>query len=101
MEAGGIEPPSRNDATNNGLKSCELCQECCAARALHSCGSNCQKLALIDNGLQAVMTAWDQLPGPVRTAITMLVGANVPSLAGPSTLGEQIQRSREGRADPL
>jgi hypothetical protein len=80
MEAGGIEPPFRNDGTDLGHKSCELCQGCCAAPALHSGSSKRQFLASIDPELQLVLSGWHKLPEAVQSAIAMLIRANVPEL---------------------
>jgi hypothetical protein len=95
---GGIEPPSTNDGTDLGQKSCELCQGCCAAPALHFEGTQRQLLASIDPDLQTVMSGWNRLPDAVRAAITMLIRANVPDLTDPEKLPEDRPRHREETA---
>lgn len=73
MEDGGFEPTLNNNATKLCACSCELCNDPCAANALHLCGSNCQFVATIDADLQSVIAAWNRLPKPIRNAIVALV----------------------------
>jgi hypothetical protein len=80
MEAGGIEPPCRNNGTDSGQESCDFCQGCCAAPALHSGGCRRQFLSSIDPELQLLMIGWHKLPKAVQSAIAILVRANVADL---------------------
>lgn len=49
MEAAGIEWASDVDANVNTTFGCENCQEPCASRALHLCGTSGQSLSLLDS----------------------------------------------------
>ena len=60
--------------------SCGKCTECRAARTLHFGGTGSQLLASNDADLQFIAQGWPQLPEAVRTAITMLVKANVSNV---------------------
>lgn len=95
MEAGGIEPPFRNHGTDSGQQSCEFCQGCGAAPALHSGGSGRQFLAPIDPELQLVLSGWHKLPKAVQSAIAMLIRANVPDLAESGSAAQHRGRERE------
>lgn len=95
MEAGGIEPPNEINRTENSEKSCGKCTECRAARALHSEGTGSQFLATNDANLQLIAQGWPQLPEAVRTAITMLVKANVSSAPDLESSAREQQKRRE------
>jgi len=78
VEAAGIELGSDSDATDNSLCTCEKCQECRAARALHL---DCLKghfLASLDADLQRLIGIWDQLAVPIRSAILALADSLCP-----------------------
>lgn len=98
MEAGGIEPPNESNGKENGEKSCGKCTECRAARALHFGGTESQFLATNDADLQFIAQGWPQLPEEVRTAITMLVKANVPNMPDLKSLAEERRKRREESA---
>jgi hypothetical protein len=95
MEAGGIEPPFTIEKNANIETSCVNCTECRAARALHSGGTGSQFLATNDADLQLIAHVWPQLLEAVRTAITVLVKANVSNVSDLESLAEEWQRSRE------
>ena len=98
MEAGGIEPPLQIDRNENSVKSCGTSTESRAARALHSGGTGSQFLASNDADLQLIAHVWPQLPEEVRTAITMLVKANVPNMPDLKSLAEERRKRREDSA---
>ncbi len=98
MEAGGIEPPCKNNGTDSGRKSCGFCQGCCAAPALHFGGSGRQFLAAFDPELKTVIDGWVQLPAAVKTAVTMLIRANVADLPEADQEAQDCLSDREGLA---
>src|SRR4051812_26140005 len=59
VEAAGIEPASRNDATDSAVSACENQSDSRAANALHCSGVNCPSLASFDTDLRVVIGAWD------------------------------------------
>jgi hypothetical protein len=91
----GIEPPINIDRNVYGKMSYGTCTECRAAQALHSGGTGSQILASNDVDVQFIAHAWPQLPEAVRTAITMLVKANVSNPLGLESLAEERQKRRE------
>ena len=58
-------------------------------------GEGSQFLASNDVDLQLIAHAWPKLPEAVRTAITMLVKANVPHMLDAMDVAEQRLKSRE------
>jgi hypothetical protein len=98
LEAGGIEPPLQIERNENSEKSCVNCTECRAARALHFGGTGSQFLAWNDADLQFIAHAWEQIPEAVRTAITMLVKANVSNAPDVELVAEERRKSREALA---
>jgi hypothetical protein len=70
---GNLKPPADFDATENAASTSDRCQECGAARALHSGGPDSPFLSSLDPELQRVVTAWDALPSAVRAAIRTLL----------------------------
>jgi hypothetical protein len=78
--------------------SCDLQQGCCAAPALHLMDTQSQLLSSIGPDLQAVMSGWNRLPDAVRTAITMLVRANVPELPDPEKVNDERDKNRKAAA---
>lgn len=99
MEAGGIEPPIHVERNGNCDKSCDHCTECRAARALHSGGTGRQFLATNDADLQLIARVWPQLTEAVRTAIAMLVKANVSSVPQLESLVVERRSSWEDLGD--
>jgi hypothetical protein len=74
VEAAGIELESDLDATENGLCTCENCQLCRAANALHEECFKSRYLATLDNNLQRVIETWHRLDAPLRAAVMALLG---------------------------
>ena len=66
MEAAGIEPAVEIAANDNGLCTCEECQQCRAANALHFECFNRHFLTSFDADLQRVIAAWDVLDDRTR-----------------------------------
>ncbi len=73
--AAGIEPASRAKSTANCDCVCVKCLHLCAARALHSGGSNCHSVAWLDADLQRVIGAWAGLPAAIPRAMLALLGS--------------------------
>jgi hypothetical protein len=68
-----IEPASRDDLSADGECTCEFCQGWRAANALQNDYSKCLDAAVLDAGLQRVISAWDSLPEAIRRAIFAMV----------------------------
>lgn len=62
-----------------------MCRACGAANVLHFLDTARQSVSLADADLQIVIAAWEQLPEAVRTAIAMLVRANVTKVPEATT----------------
>jgi hypothetical protein len=75
VEATGFEPASCSKSTVNCHCGCVICEDRCAARALHSGGLNCHFLTSVDADLQRVIAAWDGLPEAIRRATLALIGS--------------------------
>ncbi len=69
----GLEPLGDFDASVDCHSSSSDCKGCCAARALHPGGLDCQFLSSVDPELQRVMAAWGGLPTAIRKAIVTLL----------------------------
>jgi hypothetical protein len=74
VEDRGLEPLSDFDARETAASTSARCQECGAARALHSGGPECHFLSSLDADLQRVIAAWDGLPAAMRRAMIALLG---------------------------
>jgi hypothetical protein len=73
--ATGFEPAMEIAGTEDGDCSYEKCDMCRAANALHSGRLGWLSLASTDSKLQRVITAWVDLPDPIRRAIMALVAS--------------------------
>jgi hypothetical protein len=76
MEAAGIEPQSYFTVNDGDLCSCENCEGCRAAYALHFECYKCHLLASFDADLQRVIKQWKQLPKAMRNAVVVLMESN-------------------------
>ena len=72
MEAAGIEPAEKIDATDSAASGSENPPPPRAANALHSSDTNCLDLSSLDADLQEVIAAWNEIPFNVQQAILML-----------------------------
>jgi hypothetical protein len=59
-------------ANEEYLRTCDKCQECRAANALHENGSTGRYLASLDIEMQGTILAWDRLDRDVREALCEL-----------------------------
>jgi hypothetical protein len=75
VEAAGIEPAVDFDPSVKLVCGCVICEECLAAMALHSDGTNWLELALTDADLESVIRAWKGLAEPIRRAVRALLGS--------------------------
>jgi hypothetical protein len=75
MEAAGIEPASRYDASDEGVCFCESCLDHRAAVALHPGVAACLRASLIDIDLQSVVVAWGKLPETIRKKLLKLIAS--------------------------
>jgi hypothetical protein len=69
----GLEPANEIDATDNCICTCEFCERCRAAVALHSECFKRQFLASLDAELQSIIAAWAGLPIGLRRALLALI----------------------------
>jgi hypothetical protein len=68
-----------------------ICQECRAARALHSEDCNCLDVTVRDAPSQSGVAAWDGLPAAIRKAILSLAEIQSPRPADDRGQAEQGQ----------
>lgn len=73
--ATGFEPAIEIAGTEHGDCGYENCDMCRAANALHSGRLGWLAMASTDSDLQRVITAWVDLPDPIRRAIMALVAS--------------------------
>jgi hypothetical protein len=78
MEAAGIEPAVDFDASGKLDCGCVICEECRAAMALHSDGTDWLDLAMADADLQSVNREWSVLTAPLKAAIRALIRSQSP-----------------------
>src|SRR5579863_5639694 len=81
MEAAGIEPAVDFDSSGKLDCGCVICEECRAAMALHSDGTDWLDLALADADLQSVIRAWRVVAAPIKAAIRALIGSQVNEIS--------------------
>ena len=78
IQAGGIEPAKKSDASDAQLSNCVDQDQARAAPALHFGRPNWLDRASIDADLLSVVLAWKILSEPIRKAILALVHSAVP-----------------------
>ena len=74
MEAAGIETGIVLDGTAEYDCTCENCQWCRAAYALHEYCFKSRYMASLDASLQRVVDKWEKTPQAMKTAIMTLIG---------------------------
>jgi hypothetical protein len=69
----GLEPTDEYDRTEDTTMTSVICQNCRAARALHSGHTHWLDLSSIDADLLSVVLGWEKISEPIRKAVIALM----------------------------